>query len=243
MPPVPRVFTRSWSVASVVLSIAAVAFGLLTGARGRGPQSEVKVAPPMVQAMPVDLRVEASAPAAGTKTETRWLRVRGRAERRSGTARAARVEFGLMRAGEHMASKTITVPVGTSFSDELEMPDDGPFTFYAGIVHLTSVVRSADVSLRPREGRDLGAGSRVAIRLRLADDRGRRVDGRVVVYQSGRIVGERYSSGGEALLWDLAPGVYLVRATSEGGQAGSLSDVHVDSDRVNVCVLGMYPPE
>ena len=77
----------------------------------------------------------------------------------------------------------ITVPVGSEFSETLIMPGDGPYTFYAAVVSYRHLVRSEDVMIRPPEGRDCSRGSRAALRVHLADDRGRSLDGRVVLRQ------------------------------------------------------------
>jgi len=227
-------------LAAAAVAALAVALGV-TIARGADPQ--LKAAPRVMQPMPVELRVTVSKPMPGARAEVHWIRVQGRVELRSGAAREARVEMGFMRGREYVASKTITVPVGGGFSEMLEMPGDGPYTFYAGIVRLSSVVRSDDVGLRPAAGRDLSSGSRPTIRIHLADDRGRSMDGRVVVYQGGAIIGERHTVAGRAELYDLPAGVYTVRATSVGGWTGSGDDVRVSSSGESVYVMTLYPPE
>jgi hypothetical protein len=231
---------RSTLAAVVVAALAVAALGA-TIARGADPQ--LKTVPRVMQSIPVELRVTVSKPMPGTRAEVHWIRVQGRVELRSGAAREARVEMGFMQGREDVASKTITVPVPGSFSEMLEMPGDGPYTFYAGIVRLSSVVRADDVGLRPPGGRDLSSGSRPTIRIQLVDDRGRIMDGRVVVYQGGAIIGERHTAGGRAELYDLAPGVYTVRATSIGGWTGSRDDVRVTSSGESVYVMTLYPPE
>jgi len=188
------------------------AAALAVGLRSRGSGAEVSMPPRVLKPMITDLRLSLLGPRSGARTEVRVLRVEGRVE---GTgASSARVELGFLEGGEYRASKTITVPVGRDFSDAVNLPGDGPFIFYAGIVRLFSVARAEDIAVRPMAGRDLGRGSRLVLVIHLFDDRGRRMDGRVTVYQGTSIIGETHTAGGQAGIYDLPSGEYLVQATA-----------------------------
>jgi len=198
---------------------------------------------PSLQAMVSDVRVSLLGPRSGTRLEMPIMMVRGRVEG-TGTAigSTARIEMGLKAGRDYVASKTISARVGNDFSTQLEMPGYGPYQFYIGVVRLEHVVRSEDIAVRSREGRDLSTGSRTSLRIRLADSRGRRLDGRVVVYQRASIIGERYTSNGIADMYDLAAGEYQVVATSTEGWTALPLTVRVSSDYYPTYNLGLSPP-
>ncbi len=182
----------------------------------------MRVKRPALQPLAPDLRLSLTAPAPGARTEVDVVRVEGRVEGTSPYSSAARVEIGFVQSGQYVASTTISVPVGGTFSELVRMPGAGPHVVYAGIVHLTSVARVADVGVRPPM-RDLSTGSRQVAWVHLVDERGRRMDGRILVSQAGTAVGETHTSGGIAMVFDLAPGGYTLSATAIGGGTGSVS--------------------
>jgi len=203
---------------------------------------QVRRAPVTMQPMVSDLRVALLGPRSHARTEVALVRAQGRVEGTGPVPGVARVEMGFRRGEQYLVSKTISVPVGASFSELVSMPEDGSATFYVAVVKYSHLVYSDDVGVRPREGRDLSSGSRACARIRLADDRGRRLDGRVVVRQGATLVGERYTVGGNAELYDLAPGEYQVTATSSGDLITPLPlTIRLRSGETPVCVLGLAP--
>lgn len=228
-----------WPGMSCAVVAAAAAIALVAW---RGHATEVRAVGPALAPMLADLRVSVVTPRAGERTEVRAVMARGRVEASGGPAATARVELGLLSGGAPVVSKTVTVRVGEEFSETLAMPGDGPYTFYAGVVRLVNVVRAEDVALRPMAGRDLASGSRDSMLIRLSDDRGRIVDGRVTVYQRGTLIGERWTVAGRAQLCDLAPGEYLANVTSLSGRTESRT-VRVSSEGNSVFNLSFPPSE
>lgn len=224
------------------LALAAVTAAGVT-LRATQAQPEIRTAPRELRALVSDLRLTLTRPPRGARAETRWVRVEGRVEATGVRPARARVELGVLQEREYWPVKTISVPVGAAFSEMMELPGDGPYTVYAGVVQLVSVVRVEDVAVRPPAGRDLGRGSHLSAQLRLADQRGRLMDGRIVVSQGGSIIGETHSSAGRALLYDLAPGEYVVNATSPGGLESIPTTIRVRSDYAAVYIIGFVVPE
>jgi len=173
-------------------------------------------AQPSLQPMVADVRVAVMGPRGGTRVEVRAVRAWGRVEGGFAGSRA-RVELGFRQGEEYLVSKTITVPVGSEFSETLIMPGDGPYTFYAAVVSYRHLVRSEDVMIRPPEGRDCSRGSRAALSVHLADDRGRSLDGRVVLRQGAAVYTEGHTAGGDVEFCDLPGGEYFLTAASTGG--------------------------
>jgi len=200
---------KSWVIALALCLAAAAAVWA----------SEVVVRPARAALSPMlpDLHVTLLTPAAGGTTEVRAMRLEGKVESRSGRVTAARVEIGVLGEGEPQALKTITVPVGANFTTWVQLPGDGPYTVYAAAIQVISQARSADVRVRPMEGRDLSVGASESVLIPLTDARGRRLDGRVTVYQGATIIGERWTVEGRAVLHDLPAGEYTVRATCLSG--------------------------
>lgn len=207
-------------------------------------QVKFKTAQPTMQVMVSNVQVSLSQPLAGARLEQRMMLVQGKVE---GTGVAAgsmaRIEMGLKSASDYAASKTISVRVGNAFSAQLEMPGDGPYQFYIGVVRLENVVRSENVAIRPREGRDLSTGTVNNLRIVLADDRGRRLDGRVVVYRAGAIIGEAHTAAGRAEIYDLAAGEYQINATSNNGWTAPSENVRVSRDSHSTYIVTLFPPE
>jgi len=226
---------RTW-LWTGLLAMTLVASEAVLGSRGTG--AELEPVPRTVSPMATDLRITLLGPARGARTEVNLVRIEGRVE---GTAPfGARVEFGYMQGGQYIACKTVPVPVGSNFSEVIEIPGEGACTVYAGVVRFISLARVEDVGVRPAEGRDLGTGSRLSATLRLVDDRGRLIDGRVVVYQGETIIGETHTVAGRAQIYDLPVGEYLVRATSSGAFTGS-GTFRIVSDGPVFYNVGMRP--
>ena len=224
---------------SLMLIGAGLLIALGLGARASEPV--VRPARPAMTPMVADVRVSLLAPRGGAKIEVRRVRVQGRVEATGGPATTARVEMGFRSGAEYLSSKTITARVGEEFSQWLELPGDGPYTFYIGVVKLAHVVHSENVGVRPRADRDLSRGSRLAVSLHTNDPRGRRLECRIAVYQGAALVGDAYTAGGVADLYDLARGDYTVRVTANDGGT-VLYPMRVLSDR-SVQVVTVSPAE
>jgi hypothetical protein len=224
------------------VAVAVAAGGIFIGAAWA--QVKFKTAQPTMQVMVSNVKVSLSQPLAGTRLEQRMMLVRGQVE---GTGVAAgskaRIEMGFKSGIDYVASKTILVRVGSAFSAQLEMPGDGPYQFYIGVVRLENVVLSDNVAVRPREGRDLSAGTVNNLRIVLADERGRRLDGRVVVYRAGAIIGETNTAAGRAEIYDLAAGEYQIKATSNNGWTAPLENVRVSAGSPSTYIVTLIPPE